>query len=328
MENDLPAKPSPPTLDHVVGQVRAVRQLRTALDAHFNDRAATKGEEVALPHLLLVGPPGVGKSMLSQIVAAELGSQQHEELAQNIGTPGHLQGLLMLAEPGDVIFVDEIHELPPNVQTTLYRALEERKLFLGGDRKSLTLPPFTFVAATTDEWALSKPLRDRFKIVLRLEHYGVDDLEKLVQQRAKRLGWPISGDAVKAIASRGRGTPRLAIRLLEAARRQARAENADTITADHFQRMCEVEGVDSLGLDCTERRYLELLRAAQGPVRLNVIATQLGLPRQTIEGVIESELLRLGLVTKGEEGRMLTAAGMRHLSGGGDAGGVGTVSES
>lgn len=304
---------APPTLDHVIGQRRAVLQLRTALDAHFNDRAE-QGEASALPHLLMVGPPGVGKSMLAQITAAELGSGLHEELAQNIVMPGQLHGLMMLSEPGDVVFLDEIHELQPQVQTTLYRCLEEGKLFLGGDRKSVSLPPFTFIGATTDEWALSKPLRDRFKVVLRLEHYSAAEIGELVTQRAKRLGWGIDVEAVKALAGRGRGTPRLAIRLLEGARRHARAAGDDIITVRHVERMCEVEGVDSIGLDRTERRYLELLRQAQGPMRLNLIATHLALPRQTIETVVEGELIRLGLVTKDETGRMLTAAGIRHLS--------------
>lgn len=305
--------PAPPTLDHVIGQQRAVKQLRVALDAFFNDRAATT-EETAFPHVLLVGPPGVGKSLLSQIAAAELGARLHEELAQNILSPGHLHGLMMLAEPGDVLFVDEIHELQSSVQVGLYRCLEERRLFLGGDRKSITLPPFTFIGATTDEWALSKPLRDRFKIILRLEHYSEQELGELVRQRSKRLQWPISEEALKGIANRGRGTPRLAIRMLEAARRTARAENATAITEKHLAQMCDTEGFDSMGLDCVERRYLEILRDGQGPVRLNVLATHLGLPKQTIEKVIESELIRLGLVTKNEAGRMLTAAGASHLS--------------
>jgi Holliday junction DNA helicase RuvB len=306
--------PAPPTLDHVIGQKQVVRQLRTALDAHFNDRSVSAREESALPHILCVGPAGTGKSLLSQIIARELGASLHEELAQNILSPGHLHGLLMLAEPGDVIFVDEVHELPALAQTTLYRCLEERRLFLGGDRKSIVLPPFTFVAATTDQWALSKPLVDRFKLILHLTHYSDAEIASLLTQRAKRQGWHIGEAAISGLASRSRGTPRIAIRLLDAVRRTARAEGADAITADHVSKMCEVESYDGLGLDSLERRYLSLLREAQGPVRLNMLATHLGLPRKTVEAVIEGELIRLGLVSKSAEGRMLTAAGAQHLS--------------
>lgn len=314
MNDDQPiVDAGPPTLDHVIGQQRAVMQLRVALNAHFNDRMS--GHTQSLPHLLFVGPPGVGKSLLSQIIARELGSDLHEELAQNISSPSHLHGLLMLANSGDIVFLDEAHELKPMVMTSLYRALEERKLFLGGDRNSISLPPITVVAATTDEWLLTKPLRDRFKITLRLEHYSDNELSQLIAQRAKRLGWVVQDDAVEAIAFRGRGTPRLAIRLLEATHRTARAENADLITPAHVDRMCEVEGIDTMGLDSTEQRYLHLVREAQGPIRLNVLATQLGLPRRTIEGVIESELIRLGLVTKTEDGRMLTGIGAAHVAG-------------
>src|ERR1019366_9686454 len=142
-----------------------------ALDAYDNDRAVA-GNDVAFPHFLLVGPAGVGKSLLASVLAPELCTKFHEELAQNISSPGHLHGLLMLAEAGDVIFVDEIHELSSTCQVTLYRSLEERRLFLGRDRKSITLPPHTFVGATTDEWQLAKPLRDRFRVVLRLTHYS------------------------------------------------------------------------------------------------------------------------------------------------------------
>lgn len=312
MNNDED-NPGPPTLDHVVGQRRAVQQLRVALDAHFNDRATAEGGEAALPHLLMVGPPGVGKSTLAQIVARELGCPLHEELAQNLLTPGHVHGLMMLIEPGGVVFLDEIHELLPPCQTVLYRCLEERRLFLGGSKKSIVLPAFTFIGATTDEWSLNKPLRDRCKIVLRLEHYDRSEITELISHRAKRLGWGIDDLAVEGLAQRSRGTPRIAVRLLEASRRQSRAESSDRITEKHFHQMCDVEGVDALGLDVTERRYLHLLRQAQGPVRLNVLATQLALPRRTIESVVEGELIRLGLVTKTEEGRSLTAAGVQHL---------------
>ncbi len=314
MNDEQPNNPGPATIDHVVGQTRAVQQLRTALSAHFNDRASVDGGEIALPHILMVGPPGVGKSTLAQIVAQELGCTLHEELAQNLLSPGQVHGLMMMVEPGGVVFLDEIHELLPPCQTVLYRCLEERRLFLGGNRKSITLPAFTFIGATTDEWALSKPLRDRCKVLIRLTHYSENEIAEIVAKRSKRLGWIIEDSAITGIAKRSRGTPRIAVRLLEASHRQSRSEAADRITSQHFNQMCLVEGVDSIGLDCTERRYLSLLKDAQGPVRLNLLATQLALPRRTIESVIESELIRLGLVTKTETGRSLTAAGVEHLN--------------
>jgi Holliday junction DNA helicase RuvB len=311
---------SPPTLDHVIGQKRAIQQLKTAIEANINDRAATGGGEApALPHILMVGPPGVGKSMLSQIVAREVGSRLHEELAQNVLSPAHLQGLMMLADPYDVVFMDEIHELATVAQTTLYRCLEERRLFLPsgskGQTHSIVLPPFTFIGATTDEWRLAAPLRHRFKIVIRLQQYSEIELGQLLAQRARRLGWQVEEAATHELAVKGRGTPRVAIRLMDATRRVARAEGADAISARHVARMREIEGVDCLGLDVVEQKYLQILAGSSSPVRLNVLSTMLALPRRTVESVIESELLRLGLVSKEEQGRILTSKGREHLAG-------------
>jgi holliday junction DNA helicase RuvB len=308
---------SPPTLDHVIGNKRVVRQIRTALDAYFNDRATVSvhSEPPALAHILLVGPAGLGKSMLSGIIARELGTQLHEELGQNLSTPGHLHGLLMLAESGDCIFVDEVHELHPLVQTALYRAVEEGKLFIptrGGERQNISLPPLTLISATTDEWALSKPLRDRFKIILRLEHYSETELENLLQQRVHRLGWSVSDDALKGIAARGRGTPRLAMRLLESARRMTRALDETEITVANLTLTCNIEEIDTIGLDSLEQQYLTMLKE-ESPLRLNILATRLGLPTRTIEKIVESDLIRLGLVSKDDSGRILTAAGREHL---------------
>lgn len=303
--------PGPPTLDHVIGQRRAVQQLRVALGAYFNDRAAAHGVEVALPHILLVGPPGVGKSMIAQIIANELGVEAREDLAQCLLTPAAVNGFVMSIPQGGVGFLDEIHELEP--QVTLLRILEERRVFLGGSRTSVVVPPFCFVGATTDEWSLSKPLRDRFKIVLRLTHYAEDEIEQIVAQRCRRLGWRVEDAVVQGIARRSRGTPRLAVRLLEATQRQARANDHHEVTLSHFRAMIDTEGFDNIGLDVTEQAYMRVLRDSAEPVRLNVLATRLGLPRRTIEGVVESELIRLGLVMKTEAGRSLTPAGVEHL---------------
>ena len=300
-----------PTLNHVVGQTRAVAVLRTALDAYFHDRSHAS-EEQAFPHLLITGPAGTGKTLLSEIVARETASTLHTELAQNIRTPELVHGALMMLEPGDIFFCDEIHELPAVVQVTLYRALEERKLFLG-KRHVVELPPFCLIGATTDEHLLARSMRERFRIHLRLTHYSDEETFSLIQQRAKRLGWTVEDEAIHQLASKSRGTPRLAVRILESAKRQASAAGTDIITATHVLEMCQVEQIDSLGLDAVEQRYLQILREGEGPVRLNVIATQMGLPKQSIE-MFESDFIRLGLISKSEKGRMLTAKGHEHLS--------------
>lgn len=312
---------APPTLDHVIGGAMVVRQIRTALNAHFNDRALVhiNAQPPVFPHVLLVGPAGLGKSMLAGVISRELGGELHEELAQNLSVPASLHGLLMiLDEPESCLFVDEIHEMPLLVQTTLYRALEECKLFLStrgsNERQSITIPPFTLIAATTDEHALSKPLRDRFKMILRLEYYSPEELAQLLHQRAQRLGWDVTEAALKEIAMRGRGVPRLGIRILEFSRRTARALNETEVTASIVVLACGIEQIDSLGLDSLEQRYLQILNeAADGPLRLNIIATRLGLPTRTIEKIVESDLIRIGLVTKDDRGRILTGAGREHI---------------
>jgi holliday junction DNA helicase RuvB len=305
------SEPIIPSLNHVVGQTRAVNVLRTAIDAYFNERPKT-GDNTALPHILMSGPGGTGKTLLSEIVAAECCTKCHTELAQNVASPGQMQGLLMMLEPGDILFLDEIHELTPAVQVCLYRAVENNKIFLVGNHKAITLPPFCLIGATTDEYMLTTSMRDRFKIVLRLTHYSEEEMTLLIRQRAKRLGWTIDDTSIGELAKRSRGVPRLAVRLLDAAKRVGSADSSDVIESRHVERMLDMEGIDSLGFDLTEQKYLHLLRQHQGPVRLNVIATHLGLPKQTIE-MFEKDFIRLGLITKTEKGRTLTTMGFEHV---------------
>jgi len=299
------------TLNHVIGQARAVNVLRTALDAYFNDRLKT-GVEGAMCHILMCGPGGTGKTLLAEVVSRECCTNCHTELAQNIGNPGQMQGLLMMLEAGDILFLDEIHELSSTVQVCLYRALEEGKLFLTGNRKAVSLPPFCLIGATTDEYLLTTSMRDRFKILLRLTHYSHEEMTLLIRQRAKRLGWAIDDASIGELAKRSRGVPRLGVRLLEASKRQSSADSSDVVEARHVEAMLDMEGIDGLGFDQTEQKYLHLLRANQGAVRLNVIATHLGIPRQTVE-LLERDFIRLGLIDKTEKGRILTSQGVAHL---------------
>lgn len=299
------------SLNQVVGQQRAVNVLRTALDAYWHDQSKNGGKE-AFPHLLMCGPGGTGKTLLTELIAKELSTGCHVELAQNISNIGQMQGLLMMLEAEHILLIDEIHELSETVQVSLYRAIEERKLFIGGNKKPINLPPFTLIGATTDEYLLTNSMRDRFKILLRLEHYSNDEMLQLISQRAARLGWDIELNSIGELAHRSRGVPRLAVRLLESAKRVASSKGSEKIVQAHVEDMLASEGFDSLGFDPVEQRYLKLLKEHRGPVRLNVIATNLGLPKQTIE-MFERDFIRLGLIAKDDKGRSLTPTGMEHL---------------
>jgi Holliday junction DNA helicase RuvB len=302
---------SPSVLDKVIGQRAVVEQVRVGLAAAWADGSK-------FDHALLVGPPGLGKSMLASVISKELASDLHEVLGQSVATPADLNALLFAAKDRDVVFIDEVHELRPEFQTALYRAAEERKLFVprggtSGGAQPFPLADFTLLLATTDEYRLLQPLRDRMKMVLRMAYYEPPELQAVVAQRAAALGWEVEQPAVSEIGSRGRGTPRLALRLLEASRRVCRAGGEQVITAAHVLRACGLEQLDSLGLDTLEQQYLRILAGAAGAVRLNVIATRLGLPPATVSKVVEPFLIRSGLVAKDDGGRELTARGRDHL---------------
>jgi Holliday junction DNA helicase RuvB len=301
---------APTSLKHLVGQRGVIDQVAVAIDASFAD-----GRK--MDHALLVGPPGLGKSALAKVIAAEMATEFHEVLGQSVQTLADLNTLLLLAKPKDVLHVDEAHELKKEFQTSLYLAMDQRRIVLPtGNRRapqSIPIADFTLLLSTTDEYCLLQPLRDRMKLLLRFDFYGIEDLTSALLHRTKALGWEVYESLFPEIAKRARGTPRLALRLLQSARRVCRAEGDTTITTDHLSRACRLEGIDSLGLGPVEQKYLSLV--ADGPTRVNVIAAVLGLPTRTIAEVTEPFLIRSGLIVKDEQGRRnLTAQGREHLS--------------
>jgi len=271
---------------------------------------------------LMVGPPGIGKSALANIIACEMATDFHEVLGQSIAAPADLNALLLAAREKSVVHIDEAHELRKDYQTALYLAIDQRKLLLSGGKniQSLPIADFTLLLSTTDEYCLLQPLRDRMRLVLRFEFYTADELTTVLRHRAKCLRWEVEEEVLPLIAQRARGTPRLALRMLQACFRVCRSVGEEAITMDHLNRACSLEQVDGLGLGPTEQRYVLIL--ADGPKRLNVIASVLGLPARTISQVTEPFLIRAGLVMKDDQGRrQLTAAGYEHVSSSGLEGG-------
>ena len=300
----------PPTLHHVIGQRLVVEQAKVALDAAFQ-------EGTPFPHALMTGPPGLGKTMLAQVIAAEMATPWQEVLGQSLTQPSELHAFLIAATEKAVVFIDEVDELPPLVQTSLLKACEERRIFLespqpGRAPQAIPLANFTLLMASNNEFRIVQPLRDRMKMILRFDYYSAGELGEVVRQRSRKLGWPIEDEVLGLIAQRGRGTPRIALRILESCRRVCRSIGETTITTGHFGKCCELEGIDPLGLDRSEVQLLKILHAAHGPVRLNVLSSRLGLPTRTIQ-VFEEYLLRQGLLGRTPEGRQITTVGMEHL---------------
>jgi Holliday junction DNA helicase RuvB len=300
---------TPSSLKHLVGQASVKAQVAVALDAAFQD--GTK-----FPDSLLVGPPGLGKSAFAAVIAQEMAGKFHEVLAQSLG-PAEMNGLLLSAEDKSVVFLDEIHELKPELQTALYLALDKRMIFVASGKPGTTpmgipIANFTLVLATTDEYRVLQPLRDRMKLVLRLDFYNDAELTTVLLQRSRALGWDVHEEILPLVARRSRGTPRLALRLLAAARRCSRSQGETTITVEHLKRACLLEQLDELGCGPTEQKYLKAL--LEGASRLNVLASLLGLPSRTVSEVVEPFLIRAGLVIKDDAGRrQLTALGRDHL---------------
>jgi holliday junction DNA helicase RuvB len=303
---------SPTSLSHLVGQRSVIEQVTTALDAAFADNRP-------MDHCLLVGPPGLGKSAVAQVIAKECATVLHEVLGQSIQTLADLNCLLLAAEDKHVVHIDEAHLLRKDFQVTLYLAIDQKKILLqtglaGKSLQPIPIADFSLLLSSTDEYSLLQPLRDRMKLVLRFDFYSDEELILMLMQRAHSLGWKVEEEELFAyIAARSRGTPRLSLRLLQACRRVCRAAGDTTITVNHLARACSLEQIDALGLGITERKYLEFLN--DGASRLNVLASMLALPSRTVGEVLEPFLLRCGLIIKDDQGRrQLTARGREHLA--------------
>jgi Holliday junction DNA helicase RuvB len=299
----------PSTINHYIGQPEVVSRFKVALEAAWNDGTR-------LPHMLLCGPPGCGKTLLAHLAARETGVALHERIGQVLDCMGAVNGLLAQAQDKEVVFIDEIHEMPSRCQTLLYRAVEDRTLFVRGrDRRtlSLSLNDYCLVAATTDEYAVLPPLRDRFKLILQFKFYDIESIAKIVSQRAHSTGIEMDAAISHAVASRSRGTPRLAIRLLEACYRYARSKGEYFITTKHFEETAALEQIDPLGLDADQQRYLAALGKQRRPIKLHTLESTLGIHRRTLQTVVEPYLLRVGLIERAPSGRVITEAGMVHL---------------
>jgi holliday junction DNA helicase RuvB len=304
----------PKLLDEYVGQAKVREQLEIFIGA-----AKKRGE--ALDHVLLFGPPGLGKTTLSHIVAAELGVNLRQTSGPVLEKPKDLAALLTNLEKNDVLFIDEIHRLSPVVEEILYPALEDYKIDImigeGPAARSikLDLQPFTLVGATTRAGMLTNPLRDRFGIVARLEFYTTQELTQIVSRSASLLQAPLEGHGAQEIARRSRGTPRIANRLLRRVRDYADVKGDGIITQALAEKALVMLDVDPQGFDVMDRKFLEALvhRFDGGPVGLDNIAASIGEESGTIEDVIEPYLIQQGYVQRSPRGRMATLAAYRHL---------------
>jgi Holliday junction DNA helicase RuvB len=302
----------------VLAEFIGQRQARANLQV-FIGAARARGE--ALDHVLFVGPPGLGKTTLAQIVARELGVNFRSTSGPVIAKAGDLAAQLTNLEERDVLFIDEIHRLNPAVEEILYPAMEDYQLDLiigeGPAARSvkIDLPKFTLVGATTRAGLLTTPLRDRFGIPIRLEFYEVGELEHIVKRGARVLGIGMSEDGANEIAKRSRGTPRIAGRLLRRVRDFAVVDGATTITREVADGALRLLEVDAVGLDLMDRKYLSLIASSfgGGPVGIETIAAALSEPRDAIEEIIEPFLIQRGLVQRTPRGRLLTPQAFRHL---------------
>lgn len=312
--DEMAASIRPRSLSDFIGHESLKQNLSV-----FVSGARSRAE--AMDHVLLYGPPGLGKTTLAHIVANELGTNFRATAAPMLTKQGDLAAILTSLEPMDVLFIDEIHRLPTAIEEVLYSAMEDFKLDImlgeGPSAKSvrIDLPPFTLVGATTRTGLLSNPLRDRFGIDLRLSFYSPEDLAKIIQRSANILGTPIDDTGALMLARSSRGTPRIANRLLKRARDFAGALKRPEISADTIKTTLFQLHIDECGLDEIDREYMTTIirHYAGGPVGIENLAAALAEPTDTIEDVIEPYLMQLGFIQRTPRGRIVTDAGYAHL---------------
>lgn len=304
----------PNNLEEYIGQ----KEVKENLDIFIK---AARMREEPLDHVLLYGPPGLGKTTLAYIIANELGSNIKTASGPSIEKSGDLAAILSTLEPGDVLFIDEIHRMPRYIEEILYSAMEDFVLdiVIGSESSSknirIDLPPFTLVGATTRAGDLSSPLRDRFGIISKLQYYTVEELTKIVKRTGRVLEVEVEGDAAIELARRSRGTPRIANRLLKRVRDFAMVMGDGTITLEITKMALDKLKVDAIGLDDTDYHLLKSIieKFNGGPVGIEAIASSIGEEQTTIEDVYEPYLLQIGFLKRTSRGRIVTKLAYEHL---------------